>query len=86
MTRYRLRFNQCKSNIKLNGEGSRGFKQENLTENFFLLSRNGTREDTKVQIIGHCDPNDQEARYDFWIFYLDTFHLKDLNQNRALKY
>ena len=86
MTRYRLRFNQCKSNIKLNGEGSRGSKQEKLIENFFLLSHNGIREDIKVQIIGHCDPNDQEAREDFWIFYLDTLHLKDLNQKGALKY
>ena len=23
---------------------------------------NGTQEDIKVQTIGHCDPNDQEAR------------------------
>ena len=43
-------------------------------------------EDIKVQIICHCDPNDQEAREDFWIFYLDTLHLKDLNQKGALKY
>ena len=86
MTRLNLRFNQYKSNIKLNGKGSPGFKQEKLIENFFLLSHNGTREDIKVQIIGHCDPNDQEAKQDFWIFYLDTLHLKDLNQKRALKY
>ena len=85
MTRFRLRFHQYKSNVKLNREGSRGFKQEKLIENFFLLSHNGTCEDIKVQIIGHCDPN-QEARGDFWIFYLDTLHLKDLNQKRALKY
>ena len=25
------------------------------------------REDIKVQVIGHCDPNDQEAREDFCI-------------------
>ena len=86
MTRFRLRFNQYKSNIKLNGEGSRGLKQEKLTENLFLLSQNGTREDIKVKIIGHCDPNVQEAREHFWIFYLDILHLQDLNQKRALKY
>ena len=86
MTRLNLRFNQYKSNIKLNGKGSPGFKQEKLIENFFLLSHNGTREDIKFQIIGHCDPNDQEAKQDFWIFYLDTLHLKDLNQKCALKY
>ena len=62
MTRFRLRFNQYKSNIKPNGEGRREFKQEKLIENFFLRSQNGTHEDIKVQIIGHCDPNDQEAR------------------------
>ena len=86
MIRFGFTFNQYKSNIELNGEGSRGLKQKKLIENFFLLSHNGTREDIKVQIIGHCDPNDQEAREDFWIFYLDTLHLKDLNQKRALKY
>ena len=78
MTRFRLRFNQYKSNIKLNGEGSRGFKQEKLIENFFPLSHNGTHEDIKVQIIGHCDPNDQVDR----VFYLDTLHSKRLNQNK----
>ena len=86
MARFRIRFNQYKSNIKLNGEGSHGFKQEKFIENFFLLSHNGARENIKVQMIGHCDPNDQEAREEFWIFYMDTLHLKDLNQKRALKY
>ena len=28
----------------------------------------------------------EEAREDFWIFYLDTLHLKNLNQKRALNY
>ena len=86
MTRFRLRFNQYKSNIKLNEEGRRGFKQEKLMENYFLLSHNGTHEDVKVQIIGHCDSNDQEAREDFWIFYQDSLHPKGLHQKRALKY
>ena len=48
VTRFRPRFNQYKPNIKLNGEESRGFKQEKLIENFFLLSHNGTLEDIKV--------------------------------------
>ena len=86
VTRFRLRFNQYKSNIKLKGEGSRGFKQEKLIENFLLSSHNGTCEDIQVQIIGHCDPNDQEAREDFWNFYLYILHLKDLNQKCVLKY
>ena len=33
----------------------------------------------KVQIIGHCYPNDQEAREDFWIFNLHTLHPQGLN-------
>ena len=65
MARIRLRFNQHKSNTKLNGEGIRGFKKEKLIEKFLLLSHNGTNEDIKVQIIGHCDPDDQEDREDF---------------------
>ena len=81
-----LRCNQYKSNIKLNGEGRSGFKQEKLIEHFFLLSQNGTHEDIKAQIIRHCDPNDQETRKDFWIFHLNTLHPKGLNQKRALKY
>ena len=86
MARYGLIFNQYKSNIKLSGEGGRGFKQEKLMEHFFLLGHNRTREDINIQIIGHCDLNDQEAREDFCIFYLDTLHPKGLNQKRALKY
>ena len=86
MARFRLRHNQCKSNIKLNGEGRRGFKQEKLIKHFFLLSDNGTHEDIKVQIAGHCDPDDQEAREGFWIFHLDTLHPKGLNKKRTLKY
>ena len=62
MARIRLRFNQYKSNINLNGEGRRRFKKEKLIEHFLLLSHNGTHEDIKVQIIGHCDPNYQENR------------------------
>ena len=58
---------------------------EKLIENFFVLSHNGTHEDIKVQITGHCDPNGQESREDFWMCYLDTLYPKDLNQKRALK-
>ena len=78
MARIRLRFNQYKSNIKLNGELRLEFKKEKLIEHFLLLSHNGTHEDIKVQIIGHCDPNDQVDR----VFYLDTLHSKRLNQNK----
>ena len=51
-----------------------------------MCSRNGAHEDIKVQIIGYCDPNDQKARKDFWIFYQDTLHSQGLNQERVLKY
>ena len=81
MATIRLRFNQYKSNIKLNGEGRRGFKKKKLIEHFLLLSHNGTHEDIKVEIIGHRNPNDQEDR----VFYLDTLHSKCLNQKQALK-
>ena len=80
MARFRLRFNQYKSNIKPNGVGRHGFKQEKLIEHFFLCSHNGTHEDISVQINGHCDPNDQEGREDFWIFHLKTKILKKLIQ------
>ena len=86
VARFRLRFNQCKSNIKLNGGRRRRFKQEKLIEYFFLFSHNGTHEDINVQISDHCDPNDEEAREDFWIFHLDTLYPKKLNQKRTLKY
>ena len=81
MARIRLRFNQYKSNIKLNGEGRSGFKKEKLIKHILLLSHNGTLEDIKVHIIGHCDPNDQEDR----VFCLDTLYSKRLNQKQALK-
>ena len=29
------------------------------------MSHNGTHEDIKVQIISHCDQNNQETREDF---------------------
>ena len=78
------RFDKCKSNVKVNGEGRSEFKQENLIDHFVLYSHNGTHEDIKGQIIGHCDPNDQEVREDFWIFHLDTLHSQSLNQKRVL--
>ena len=84
MTRFRLRVSQYKSNIKPNKEGTREFKQEKLIGHFFLCSHIGTHEDIKVQIVGQCDPNDQEARGNFWIFHLDTLHPKGLSKTRML--
>ena len=72
--------------MKLNGEERRGFKKEKLIEHFFLCIHNGAYEDFKVQIIGHCDPNDQETLENFWIFYLDKEEHADMrpevNSNR----
>ena len=81
MARIRPRFNQYKSNINLNGEGRRGFKKEKLIEHFLLLRHNGRHKDIKVQMIGHCDPNDGEDR----VFCLDTLHSKRLNLKQGLK-
>ena len=57
-----------------------------LIEHYFLCSHNGTHEDINVQIIDHCEPKDQEARKDFWVFHLDTLHSKGLDQKRVLKH
>ena len=73
MARIRLRFNQYKSNIKLNGERRRGLKKEKLIEHFLLLSHNGKHEDIEAQIISQCDPNHQEDR---------VFDLNTLNSSR----
>ena len=62
MARFKLRFNQYKSSIKLNGEGKHGFKQEQSIKHFFLCRHNRTHEDIKVWVIDHCDLNDREAR------------------------
>ena len=58
ITKFRLRFNQYKSNIKLYGEGKRGFEQEKLIEHFFFPNHSGTHKDISVQLIDHCDPYD----------------------------
>ena len=76
VTNFCLRFNQYKLNIKLYGAGKRGLKQEKLIEHFFCPNHSGTHKDISVQIIDHCDPNDQERREDFWIYNLDTMFLK----------
>ena len=76
MTRLRLKFNQYKSNVKLYGEGRHASKQEKLIEHFFSCSQIWIHEDIIVEISDHCDPNDHEARENFWIFHLDTLHQK----------
>ena len=83
ITRFRLRYNQYKSNIKLYGEGRRGFQQESFIEHYFQENHNGSHCDISPMIIDHCDPNDQERREAFWIFTLDTMYPNGLNHKRA---
>ena len=40
----------------------------------------------KFKLLINCKLNEQGAREDFWIFYLDTLHPKGLNEKRTLKY
>ena len=46
MARFRLKFNQYKPNIGLNGEVRRGFKQEMLIEHFFPGSHTRKRDES----------------------------------------
>ena len=56
MAKFRLRFNQYKSNIKLYGEGRGNFKQEKLIEYFYSENHNGTHKDINVKIIDFLCP------------------------------
>ena len=73
-------------NIKLYGEGKRGFKQEKLIEHFFCPNHKRVHKDISVQIIDHCDPNDLERPEDFCIYHLDTMFPKGLNQKKLLRH
>ena len=57
-------FGSTITKLRLHREGKCYFKQEKLTVHFFECNHNGTYKDIKVQIIDHCDPNDQETRED----------------------
>ena len=82
ITRFRERFNQYKSNLKLHGEGRRDFKQNKLLENFYSNDHHRTHSDMIVQIIDFCDPNDQEKREKFWMHQLRTLYLDGLNHKK----
>ena len=56
MAKFRVRFNQYKSNIKLYGEGRGNFKQEQLIEHFYRENHNGTHQDINVKIIDFLCP------------------------------
>ena len=81
-TKFCARFNQYKSNLKLYGEGRRGFFQEMLTEHFFNHGHNGSYKKMMVQFRDFCDPNDQEKREEFWMDKLGTFYPEGLNMKR----
>ena len=57
--RFRLRFKQYRSNIKLLGKGRREFKEEKLIENFFLYSHKETHEDKLKSCYGNCKNQNQ---------------------------
>ena len=83
-TKFRLRFNQYKSNMTKYLKGQRGakVKQEKLFEHFCTENHDRTLKSMKVQIIDHCDPQDQEKREFFWEHTLDTHYPKGLNIKR----
>ena len=85
ITRFRELFNQYKSNLKLYGEGRRGFKQKKLLEHFYSHDYHGTHKNMIVQIIDLCDTNDQEKCEGFWMhkliaLYPDGLNHKNINQ------
>ena len=79
MTRFRERFNQCKSNINLYSQGVGDLRQEKMISQFFTEDHNASPQDIRIQIIDHCDPNDKERRENFWIETLETSYPKGLN-------
>ena len=52
---------------------------------FFCPNHSGNHKDISVQIIDHCDLNNEERREDFWIDQLDTMFPKGLDQKKLLR-
>ena len=82
VTKFRARFNQYKSNLKLYGESRRESFQEKLIKHFFNHGHHGSYKDMMVQIIDFCDRNDQEKCEDFWMDKLRTLYPEGLNMKR----
>ena len=78
-TKFRHRFNQYKSSLKLYEKGRRDFKQVKFFEHFYSVNHNGILEDINVQNIDYCDPNNKEIRENVWIFTLSTHDPLGLN-------
>ena len=53
-------------------------------EHLYSQNHHGTHGDMIVQIIDHCDPNDQEMRQNFWMHKLKTIYPDGLNQKRII--
>ena len=66
----------------LKGQREAKVKQEKLFEHFCTENHDRTLKSMKVQIIDHCDPQDQEKRKFFWEHTLDTHYPKGLNIKR----
>ena len=62
VTRFKERFNQCKSNVNLYSQGVRGLIQEKMISQFLDFGHNGFIDDIYVKIIDHCDPNDKDKK------------------------
>ena len=85
VTKFHLQFNQYKSNIKLYGEGKRGFKQEKLIEHFFCPNHSVTHKDISVQVTA-IQMTKKDKRIFGFIYCLDTMFPKGLNQKKLLRY
>ena len=62
-----MRFNQCKSNIKLYGEVRTKFKQKKSIEPLYSESYDGNHQDINIKMIDFCDFYDQETPEYFWV-------------------
>ena len=67
---FGLRFNHYKSNIKLYGEGRRGFKQEKLIEHLLFCSHNGKHEDIKIRMIQTIKKPDRTFGFSIWTLHI----------------
>ena len=61
------------------------FGYEKLIEHFCRQNHHGTHRDMNLQIIDHCDPNDQEKQENFWMYKLKTLYRDGLNQKQIIE-